>query len=480
MQKKQSISFTPRALHLLQALKRTNTGAAIYEHVENILEDFESSSQQTQQAYLALTHVLLNEFSKQLSADSPLLIHIKLIKMRLCNPLSAAEIRAISKQIQTISHKLSEEILLPEPDLEEPLHPATEDVVTTPPTHIESERPSEMVHQAEPQDEDITADQNEEHAGLEEEALAATPETTTLPELEGLESDGSDTSYDKNFEDKRNRILKIQQSLTHHVNEVIKQNEKFGVLLEVEHETLRHTDNIEEVGQLKESLIREVSRLTDGHKALAAKLNSASKYLQIFESEGQHLNEELARVHILSLTDELTELPNRRAFMRRLEDEVGRVQRFGYPLSLVLLDLDHFKAINDVHGHAAGDAVLRNFSSNILSIFRHHDLAARYGGEEFAVILPNTDNTGAQRALQKVQMRARSTPYHYDGKASPMPTFSAGIALYHPGEPPSSLIERADTALYQAKHLGRNRIVLGDEETGEEVDATSSVPSAQS
>ncbi|HHH35195.1 MAG TPA: GGDEF domain-containing protein [Gammaproteobacteria bacterium] len=472
MQTKMPISITPRALQLLQSLKGSDTGAAIFDHVENILEDYECNTQQSQQAYLELIHVLLDEFGKQLKADSPLLIHLKLIKMRLSSPLSASEIRAICKQIQSISQKLAEEIHLPEPQLETVMPARTE---TPPPApQVPEEKISPPTPAAAPEEAAHADRMIEEKDEVEEEPQPSLVESSTDEAAPGHEP-GTSAAYDKAFADKRNRIRKIQQNLTQHVNEVIKQNEKFGVLLEVEHETLRHTDNIEDIGQLKEALIKEIARLTEGHKALARKLNSASKYLQIIESEGRHLNEELARVHILSLTDELTELPNRRAFMRRLEDEVGRVQRYGYPLSLVLLDLDHFKSINDIHGHAAGDAVLRNFSNNILTIFRHHDLVARYGGEEFAVILPNTDQNGALRALQKVQKKASVTPYHYNGKTTPMPTFSAGVALYHPGEPPSSLIERADKALYQAKRQGRNRIVLAD---GGEVDNTSPPASA--
>jgi diguanylate cyclase (GGDEF)-like protein len=165
-------------------------------------------------------------------------------------------------------------------------------------------------------------------------------------------------------------------------------------------------------------------------------------------------------VRLLSLTDELTSLPNRRAFMRRLEDEVARVQRYGFPMSFVLIDLDHFKDVNDEYGHAAGDEVLRVYSKNILSIFRHHDMVARYGGEEFAVLLPNTDADGAVRALNKVKKRAAETRWQTNGVMAHVPTFSAGVSLYKPGESTSAFIERADKALYRAKRLGRDRIEL--------------------
>jgi len=439
MQKKPLTEFTPRALHLLRALKSSHTGAAIYEHVENVLEDYESSSWQTQKAYRELILLLLDEFAGQLSPESPLLIHVKLIKIRLSAPLGATEIRAISKQIHKLSEKLAAEITLPEKAIHQALEPLAAQPSTAQPT--------------EPRTDNSIAEANQ--------ATAQVPpgkESVLLAEQKIGES------HLKYYNGKHARISKIRENLTRQITEVIKQNEKFGVLLEVEHESLRQADSITELGALKETLIKEVTRLMSGHHALAKKLDNASKYLQIIESEGQYLNDELTRVHILSITDELTQLPNRRAFMRRLEDEVARVQRYGYPLSLILLDMDRFKTINDTYGHPAGDEVLRNFASNILTIFRHHDMVARYGGEEFAVVLPNTDQHGALRALQKVQQRIAAHPYHYNGETRPMPTFSAGISLYRPGETPGNLIERADKALYEAKRLGRNRIELADAE----------------
>jgi diguanylate cyclase (GGDEF)-like protein len=197
-----------------------------------------------------------------------------------------------------------------------------------------------------------------------------------------------------------------------------------------------------------------------GHNELADKLDSTHHYLQLVESDSRELTDELSRVRMLSLTDELTGLANRRAFMRRLEDEVARVQRYGFPLSFALMDLDHFKSINDEFGHAAGDEVLRVYAKNILSVFRHHDMVARYGGEEFAVLLPNTDADGAIRALNKVRRRAAETRWQSNGTISQVPSFSAGVSLFKPGESASAFIERADKALYRAKRLGRDRIEL--------------------
>jgi diguanylate cyclase (GGDEF)-like protein len=269
-----------------------------------------------------------------------------------------------------------------------------------------------------------------------------------------------DSVYRSHLDSKRRDIQKLQSTLAQRVLETITQNEEFGVLLEVVLGELHQVSDADELEELRWTLIREIEKLNKGHHELADKLDSTHHYLQLIESDSRQLSDELTRVRLLSLTDELTGLPNRRAFLRRLEDEVARVQRYGFPLSLSLIDLDYFKQVNDRYGHAAGDEVLSIYSKNILSIFRHHDLVARYGGEEFAVLLPNTDAEGSQRALNKVKKRAAETGWRVDGKMLPVPTFSAGVSLYKPGETVGSFIDRADKALYRAKRLGRNRVEL--------------------
>ncbi len=512
------MSITPKTLYLLRALKGSRAGVAIYQHVQSVLEDFEAHTHQTQEAYRMLVQVLLEESARLLPADSPLLVHLRLIKMRLSLSTSADEIRTLSDQIRSLFATLSEKpSAAPEAALSDLLE-EIEDVASWAGTTLTPEKaanhspqvgskqsptpartPATLskvpAFQAQPRSRTAahsphsamragesppTGRETSNELGREDRQQAPattdpppTPAASTQPlapitpaqiaeETQAASAEIPASQPGSVLEDKRQRIREIQKTLASHLGEVIKQNEKFGILLEVGHESLRQMDNIDEIGNLKEALIREVTRLMEGHKELTRKLESANRYLQIIESEGQYLNDELTRVHILSLTDELTELPNRRAFMRRLEDEVARVQRYGSPLTLALVDMDGFKKINDTYGHAAGDEVLRNFAHNILSIFRHHDMVARYGGEEFAVILPNTDQHGALRALQKVQKRNAESPYHFDGETRSMPTFSAGIALYRPGETPSSLIERADKALYRAKRLGRNRIELAN------------------
>ena len=435
VQQKETL-FTSKVLSLLDALQQTQEGAAIYEHVKSILEYYEIDTLNIHEAYADLLRELLDAYIDLLPDESPLRVHLVMVQKRLMPPLTVSEFAGLREYINAVAEKITQGSDAGNKAMEKALVPLLQafGVKSSHPRLTARSKKSVV-------DEKDTTQPLEVSPGV-------TPDTNRRVDI----------TYRQHLDEKRERIQEIQEILAHHVSEVVRQNEEFGVLLEVEHEALRQTNNMQEVQTLKEALINEVEKLLKGHMTLANKLDSANKYLQIIETEGQHLNEELTRVHILSLTDELTELPNRRAFLRRLEDEVARVQRYGYPLSLALIDLDGFKAINDQFGHAAGDEVLNSYAANILSIFRHHDMVARYGGEEFAVLLPNTNTEGAMRALNKVQKRTAETTYQFDGITRPMPTFSAGLSLYKPGETPSNLIERADKALYQAKRLGRNRI----------------------
>jgi diguanylate cyclase (GGDEF)-like protein len=168
------------------------------------------------------------------------------------------------------------------------------------------------------------------------------------------------------------------------------------------------------------------------------------------------------QVEAQSLTDPLTGLANRRRFDLFLHDEWLRSLREQSPISLVMLDLDHFKAFNDTFGHVAGDAYLRQVGD----ILRHHarrptDLAARYGGEEFALVLGNTDQTGAEMAAEAVRADiAGLARQRAEGVVAT--SASAGVICTVPqqGEPEVCLVDGADQALYQAKRLGRNRVVL--------------------
>ena len=169
------------------------------------------------------------------------------------------------------------------------------------------------------------------------------------------------------------------------------------------------------------------------------------------------------RLRLLSILDRLTQLFNRGYFDERIEIEVGRARRYRQPLSVAMIDVDHFKLFNDTYGHAAGDAALQLVAARLRRSFRQSDILARYGGEEFIVVLPETDLDGARQKLEMIRQQLAETPFQLPEQEQPGSlTISAGVAcLPDDGQHPVELISIADGRLFAAKKGGRNRVVGG-------------------
>ena len=173
------------------------------------------------------------------------------------------------------------------------------------------------------------------------------------------------------------------------------------------------------------------------------------------EMAAPHLD--VARLAVLSNTDELTLLYNRRYVNDVLPREMDRARRYGHDLSVLMLDLDHFKKVNDTHGHEIGDQILRGLGDRLRAFGRFADVPSRWGGEEFLVVLPETSAARAREVAERLRLGAGEQPYRTE--AGPIRvTLSIGVASLQAGDDPSSLLRRADEALYRAKRAGRNRV----------------------
>jgi diguanylate cyclase (GGDEF)-like protein len=167
----------------------------------------------------------------------------------------------------------------------------------------------------------------------------------------------------------------------------------------------------------------------------------------------------LEQIRELVHYDELTKVYNRRTLIERLQQEHGRARRTGVPFCVLLIDLDHFKAVNDNFGHGAGDEVLKAFAVTMRAAMRDSDVFGRYGGEEFLAILNATAPAAAHAAIGR--MRAAVEAHDWNALAPGLSlTFSGGLAGIRPEETISQLLNRADEALYEAKAAGRNRVVV--------------------
>ena len=438
-----------KVLALLDDLKVSPSGAIVHGHIDQMLSELLADHHKTEEAYASFLDMLMEACISLIPADSPLHTHLRLVQLRLTPPLSASELAVLNRSVEAVADELVKSGSFRGRDLAPALSPVLERFGGVPVQR------TQVTHAPAP----------------EQERSTVSPERDQ-PDYEAVAEFRANTAYRAHLDEKRDEMQKLQQDFIAQMNEAITESESFGRLIEKSVETLQESDSNEDLDERRQELVAAMEEMLEGHRALEKKFSRAQDYLSIIEDDNQQLNDELDRVRLLSLTDELTNLPNRRAFMRRLEDEVSRVQRHGAPLGLVLMDLDHFKNINDLRGHAAGDEVLRSYAKEILSIFRHHDLVARYGGEEFAVLLPNTTQDGVIAALNKVRRRVEEVAMLKGADSTQLPTFSAGVAEFRPGETPSSLIERADSALYEAKRKGRNCTEI----SGSETEAESSSP----
>jgi diguanylate cyclase (GGDEF)-like protein len=404
----------------LERLLSTPAGSVIFDQLAHLVAEWQGLEARIAPTYQRLLCLLIEDFAREPTSERVLMLAGRLIQSRRASPVAVARAVTLADFAQRLAgdHGFHTVLL----NLLERLSTPAPAATTTPPA-------------------------------------ASAPEPDTVPAGQSVEQ-RVNSAYRQHLDHQCDEIDKLQGKLATKVREAIDQNKEFGDLLQIEHGALQQADSIQEVASLRRIVIGGIEELLHAQDALAENLTSTSEYLHLVESDSERLRDELQKVRLLSLTDDFTGLPNRRAFMRRLEDEIGRAQRYAAPLTLAMLDLDEFKSINDTHGHAAGDQVLRSYAEQVLSVFRHHDMVARYGGEEFAVILPNTTIDGAGNALRKVQNRAGQTLCVHEGVRLTLPTFSTGLALYQPGESGAALIERADRALYRAKHLGRNRIEL--------------------
>ena len=163
-------------------------------------------------------------------------------------------------------------------------------------------------------------------------------------------------------------------------------------------------------------------------------------------------------------TDYLTGVLNRRAFLPILEHELARLVRNTESFSLLMLDIDHFKKINDTYGHEAGDAVIRGVVDRVCSALRGQDVVCRWGGEEFVVVLPATGAAGARVVAEKLRSAIAANPVEVDGQRIEITMTIGGMVDPHAGDAVHDVVDRADAALYRGKREGRNRVRLDDEE----------------
>ena len=216
---------------------------------------------------------------------------------------------------------------------------------------------------------------------------------------------------------------------------------------------LKDYDKTSDLTQLKKEIAEELNRVLNNNHEIHSNIVDAQETVKRLQSK-------MEEVADMATIDELTGLYNRRALFSRLTEEHSRAERYGQGFSLLLIDIDDFKDVNDEYGHQVGDGILRGLGAFLRQNLRDSDFPARFGGEEFICLLPSTDIDQAVQAGNKIrQLLSHSTLSSKKTHVTLQITVSIGIAVFTSGDDIDNLVKRADDALYLAKRRGKNQIV---------------------
>lgn len=424
----------------LEGLRRTAHGQILYSQIERGLKKYGHADGRLELVFVSFLHALLGKYAKDPACDPATRVKARMIQQRLTLYLPDKPVAAPS--VPTVAAPRAEK---PSLKTESPPAPVSIAPVANKPTlpvrrsittELEPPVRTRLMPPIPP-----TPPVVETRPPAEVPAPASAPPEPSPPQREKIEA--------------------LEGTLAEKVTESIAVDTQFGELLQDEREALEKMESpLGDFNDLKSILVRGLNELIEERQALIEKLSSASEYLKAVESDRVRLRTELSQARKHGVADELTGLPKREMFVRSLESEIGRVKRYGFALSLAVIDVDNLESVNKRYGRHAGNAVLRCYAGQILSKFRTYDLVARYGGDEFAVLFPNTQKDGAMHALEKARKTAAGTFINHEGKNIPLPSFSSVLTQYSPGEPAAALLKRADETLAQAKLAGFNRMVV--------------------
>ncbi len=257
----------------------------------------------------------------------------------------------------------------------------------------------------------------------------------------------------KEVTSQQNQGLNIMKELSEMINKLDQITGNHTEQLDNHLLSLKTTGKTNDLAQLKEEITEELALVIDSNHEIHTHIIDAQETVK-------RLQRKMEEVADMATIDELTGLYNRRALFSRLAEEHSRSKRYGQGFSLLLIDIDDFKNVNDKHGHQVGDGILKGLGAFLRQNLRDSDFPSRYGGEEFLCLLPSTDVDQAVQVGNKIrQLLSQSILSNKKKDVSLQITVSIGIAAFTPEDDIDTLIKRADDALYLAKRQGKNRVV---------------------
>lgn len=259
----------------------------------------------------------------------------------------------------------------------------------------------------------------------------------------------------------KDTLKQMAASFIERLSEMTESTGDFHNKIENYQQKIASTEDIAELNVILDGLMRDTKTMQ--LDALRAHENFKQSQGEVEQAEKriQELTDELQQMSAVAHQDYLTGTLNRRGMDEAFEREFSRSERSSTPISVALLDIDHFKKLNDTLGHDAGDEALVHLAKVVKMALRPTDVLARYGGEEFVIILPATDQAEAVTVMTRVQRELTKNFFMHNNERT-LITFSAGVAQRKDQQNPEEVVKRADAALYSAKHAGRNRVLAAD------------------
>ncbi|MDE2622327.1 MAG: diguanylate cyclase [Betaproteobacteria bacterium] len=265
----------------------------------------------------------------------------------------------------------------------------------------------------------------------------------------------------KSLADAKATLKSLMTTFIDRMGELTESTGEYHAKMEAYNLKIGQADNLTELGHILEDIMQDTRVIQASALRSHEELIEARRQADDAEHRIRQLEEELEQVSELVRADQLTGTLNRRGLDEMLERETARADRSNDSLSVVLLDIDNFKLLNDTMGHQAGDQALMHVSDVIRESLRPTDSVARYGGEEFLVVLPDSGVSEAAEIIGRLQRLLTKKLFIYNGEPLII-TFSAGVAARQPGEAMDDVINRADQAMYKAKAAGKNRVVKAE------------------
>jgi diguanylate cyclase len=293
-----------------------------------------------------------------------------------------------------------------------------------------------------------------------DQAINSDADGDTLRNLEASLRDATRRQEDlkKHLDDAKSALREMLNSFIDRLGDMAQSTGEFSTRVDAYAVAIESAENVHDVTSVVKNLLSDTRGLHDQMNSAKDDLNIARSTAAQHESRVRELETELVKVSELVRTDHLTRALNRRGLDSAYESEAARAHRNGTTLCLAVIDIDNFKSLNDKHGHHAGDDALRHLSKVIRDAVRPTDILARIGGEEFVVLLPETALDVAVKVTERLQ-RQLTREFFLHGAEKLFITFSAGVTEVKGAEAQQAVIDRADKALYQAKHTGKNRVI---------------------